>query len=56
MNSRVLLLLCVAVALLPLAGCADVHVELGCQKTAPTLTNAPTHIIEKSPVCGLHRN
>jgi hypothetical protein len=38
-----------------LTGCANIHVELGCQSTAPILTNTPSHTIQRHPACGLQR-
>lgn len=49
------LALCViflAAALL-FTGCANVHINIGCRAAAPTLSNAPSHSIQKHPVCGV---
>lgn len=48
--------LCVLVASLAVAalpGCANVRVNVGCQPTAPTVTNAPQHRIQRSRACGV---
>ena len=42
-------------ALAVLLGCAGVRVELGCQSSAPTVTNPPSHTNQKHPVCGLQK-
>ncbi|MHB1673810.1 MAG: hypothetical protein ACYCSP_06115 [Acidobacteriaceae bacterium] len=53
---RSLAVLFAILMLLPaLTGCANVHVDLGCQSGAPTITNAPSHVIQKHPVCGLRK-
>lgn len=55
MKWRAALALWIGMAAWGLGGCADVHVEIGCDKTAPPLTGARPVVIEKSPVCGVHR-
>ncbi|MHB8303640.1 MAG: hypothetical protein ACYDC6_12495 [Acidobacteriaceae bacterium] len=47
-------LVLLTLALGALTGCATVRVNVGCQATAPTVTNVPHPRIQKSHVCGVN--
>ena len=49
------LLLVFGFSLMLVNGCANIRVDLGCQSSAPTVTNAPSHTNQKHPVCGLQK-